>query len=226
MATQETSEKTQEKISETEVYVGVQVEINNQTVNLAPKTPINQIDAQGLQLELAKPLQIGKLGEVIYKIATEDFKMDEESVAYFKTDGKRKETGFGPLDNVIDAALGATLTVQALYYQKYPESAEAQYFKDNPEEDKLKAGKSDYLFAASARCDKPPEQQGDFFKFNGLFVVIAKGVKKERVAKVLEESIKGVQPALQSGDKPPVKTGEESGKGSDVSIVNQEKPTS
>jgi len=196
--------KRQEKESTTEVYVGVQVEINKKTVDLMPRTPINKIKEQGLELELAKPLEIGALGAAIQAIATQDFKMGQESVAFL--DPEKTPTGIGPLDNLIKKVLTAELTVRALYYKQYPDSDTAKYFEEHPNE-KDKAGKSDYLFAASARCPTPPEQEGDFFKFNGLFVVIAKGIKQERVTQVLEESIKGVQPALSAVKETPALQG-------------------
>lgn len=187
-----------------DIYVGVQVEINEKTVDLMPRTPINKVKEQGLELELAKPLEIGALGAAIKSIAINDFKMSEDSVAFL--DPKATPTGIGPLDNLIKKVLTAELTVRALYYKQYPESDTAEYFKKHPQE-KDKAGKSDYLFAASAHCPTSPEQQGDFFKFNGLFVVIAKGIKEERVTQVLEESIKGVQPALSAVEETPALQG-------------------
>lgn len=188
-----------EKESATEVYVGVQVEINKQTVDLMPRTPVNKIKDNGLELELAKPLEIGALGAAIKDIAMKDFKMDANSVAFL--DPEKTPTGIGPLDNLIKKVLKAELTVRALYYKQYPESDKAKYFEEHPNE-KDKAGKSDYLFAASASCPASEDTKGDFFKFNGLFVVIAKGIKAERVTQVLEESIKGVKAALPASTEP------------------------
>ncbi|MBD2016599.1 hypothetical protein H6F96_21840 [Microcoleus sp. FACHB-53] len=193
----DTKSQGKDSAKEKEVYVGVQIEINQQTVDLMPRTPIDKTKDYGLELELAKPLEIGALGAAIQAIATQDFKMSKESVAFLDPKAEAP-TGIGPLDNLIKKVLNAELTVRALYYKQYPESDTAKYFEEHPKE-KDKAGKSDYLFAASARCPTSPEQQGDFFKFNGLFVVIAKGIKEERVTQVLEESIKGVQAALPAG---------------------------
>jgi len=169
-----------------DIYVGVQVEINKQTVDLMPRTSMSKIKEQGLELELAKPLKLGPLGEAIRAIATEDLKMNASEVAFL--DPKKAPTGIGVLDNLIEKVLTAELTVRALYYKQYPDT------------DKGK-GQSDYLFAASASCPTSPEKSGDFFKFNGLFVVIAKGIKQERVTQVLEESIKGVQAALPASQE-------------------------
>jgi len=108
---------------------------------------------------------------------------------------EEKPTGIIPLDNLIKKVIDAELTIRALYYKQYPKAETAKYFTEHPDQ-KAKAGQTEYLFAASARCPTPPDNQGDFFKFNGLFVVITKGVEGKRVTKVLEESIKGVQAAL------------------------------
>jgi len=48
-----------------EIYVGAQIEINNQTVDLMPKTPINMTTDYGMELELPRPLEIGKLEKAL-----------------------------------------------------------------------------------------------------------------------------------------------------------------
>lgn len=208
----------QGKESATEVYVGVQVEINEQPVDLMPRTPINKIEEQGLELELAKPLKIGELGKALGNIAKNDLGVSEDSLKFLKDE---QPTGITPLDNLIKKVITAELTIRALYYKQYPEQETAQYFTEHPDQ-KAKAGQSEYLFAASASCPTPPEKSGDFFKFNGLFVVIAKGIKEERVTQVLEESIKGVQPALSAGNAPALSAGKDS---ASSDKTNEEKTT-
>lgn len=189
-----------------DIYVGAQIEINNQAVDLMPKIPINKTKEYGVEFELPRPLVIGKLGEALTSIAVQDLGMDKEKVAFLTTDNP---TGLVPLDNLIKKVFDAELTVRALYYKQYPKEATAQYFQNNPTQTD-KAGQSEYLFAASASCPTPPEKSGDFFKFNGLFVVIAKGIQEERVTKVIEESIKGVQAALPAGDDSVILAGDDS----------------
>jgi len=181
-----------------EIYVGVQVEINKKTVDLMPKIPINKTKEYGIEFELPRPLEIGKLGMAIKSIAIEDLGMKEDSLAFLE---KPDFTGIKPFDNLITKVKSAELTIRALYYKQYPKEDEgAAYFEKHPDQ-KGKAGQSEYLFAASASCPALPDKEGDFFKFNGLFVVIAKGIKQERVTQVLEESIKGVQAALPASQE-------------------------
>ncbi len=184
--------------SKAKIYVGAQVEIYHQTVDLMPKIPINETKEYGIELELPRPLEIGKLGEALKAIAVQDLGMSEQSLNFLT---EPNPTGIKPVDNLIKKVINAELTIKALYYKQYPEAKTAKYFKDNPKQID-KAGQSEYLFAASARCPEPPDKPADFFKFNGLFVVIAKGVEDKRVTKVIEESIKGVQAALPAGNAP------------------------
>ena len=181
-----------------DIYVGAQIEINKQTVDLMPKIPINKTKDYGIEFELPRPLEIGKLGEALRSIAVQDLGMSEDSLKFLK---EKEPTGIKPFDNLIQKVVTAELTIRALYYKQYPKEATAKYFTENPGQE-AKAGQSEYLFAASASCPTPPEKSGDFFKFNGLFVVIAKGVEDKRVTKVIEESIKGVQAALPPGKDP------------------------
>lgn len=180
------------------IYVGAQVEINKQTVDLMPKIPINMTKDYGIELQLPRPLEIGKLGEALKAIAVQDLGMSEDSLKFLNEDAP---TGIKPFDNLIKKVINAELTIRALYYKQYPEAETAKYFTENPGQE-AKAGQSEYLFAASARCPTSPDKEGDFFKFNGLFVVIAKGVEDTRVTKVIEESIKGVQAAITATKEP------------------------
>jgi hypothetical protein len=187
------------------IYVGAQIEINKQTVDLMPKIPINKTKDYGIEFQLPRPLEIGKLGKALESIAVQDLGMSKDSLKFLEDD---KPTGIEPFDNLIKKVVTAELTIRALYYKQYPQEATAKYFTENPGQE-AKAGQSEYLFAASASCPTSPEKSGDFFKFNGLFVVIAKGIEDKRVTKVIEESIKGVQaapsgndPALQASNDP------------------------
>ncbi|MGB3204642.1 MAG: hypothetical protein WBB28_06610 [Crinalium sp.] len=177
------------------IYVGAQIEINKQTVDLMPKIPINKTKDYGIEFALPQPLEIGKLGEALRSIAVQDLGMSEDSLKFLDD---KEPTGIKPFDNLIQKVITAELTIRALYYKQYPKETTAQYFKEHDDQ-KDKAGQSEYLFAASAKCPTPPDKEGDFFKFNGLFVVIAKGIEEKRVTKVIEESIKGVQAALPAG---------------------------
>jgi hypothetical protein len=181
-----------------DIYVGAQIEINKQTVDLMPKIPINKTKDYGIEFQLPRPLEIGKLGKALESIAVQDLGMSKDSLKFLEDD---KPTGIEPFDNLIKKVVTAELTIRALYYKQYPQEATAKYFTENPGQE-AKAGQSEYLFAASASCPTSPEKSGDFFKFNGLFVVIAKGIEDKRVAKVIEESIKGVQAALQPSNAP------------------------
>jgi hypothetical protein len=189
-----------------DIYVGAQIEINKQTVDLMPKIPINKTKDYGIEFELPRPLEIGKLREALRSIAVQDLGMSEDSLKFLK---EKEPTGIKPFDNLIQNVVNAELTIRALYYKQYPKEATAQYFKEH-EDQKDKAGQSEYLFAASARCPTPPDKEGDFFKFNGLFVVIAKGIEEKRVTNVIEASIKGVQAALPAGNNLALPAGKDS----------------
>ncbi|MBD2612564.1 MAG: hypothetical protein RMY62_016295 [Nostoc sp. ZfuVER08] len=190
-----------------DIYVGAQIEINKQTVDLMPKIPINKTKDYGIEFELPRPLEIGELGKALESIAVQDLGMKPESLKFLHDP---EPTGIKPFDNVIQKVINAELTIRALYYKQYPKETTAQYFKEHDDQ-KDKAGQSEYLFAASAKCPTPPEKSGDFFKFNGLFVVIAKGVEEKRVTNVIEASIKGIQAALPAGNNPALPAGKDSG---------------
>lgn len=203
MTTQRPTESPNDKVNadnvEADIYVGAQIEINKQTVDLMPKMPITKTKDYGIELELPRPLKIGKLGEALRSIAVQDLGMKPDDLKFLNE--KEQPTGIQALDNLIQKVISAELTIRALYYKQYPKEKTAKYFTENPGQE-TKTGQSEYLFAASASCPTPPEKSGDFFKFNGLFVVIAKGIKQERVTQVLEESIKGVQAALPPSNDP------------------------
>ncbi|MBL1200618.1 hypothetical protein VF14_15730 [Nostoc linckia z18] len=181
-----------------DIYVGAQIEINKQTVDLMPKIPINKTKDYGIEFELPRPLEIGELGKALRSIAVQDLGMKPEALQFLDD---KEPTGIKPFDNLIQKVVTAQLTIRALYYKQYPKEATAQYFKEHDDQ-KDKAGQSEYLFAASASCPTDLEKSGDFFKFNGLFVVVAKGIEEKRVTKVIEESIKGVQAALPAAKEP------------------------
>ena len=180
---------TKEKKEDTVVYLGAQVEINKQTVDLMPKTPINKVKEEGIEFELARSLQLGCLGDAIKDIAVNDLGMNEKDLVFTDTKSNPNPTQIAPLDNVIKATMNAELTIRALHYKKYPTKDEGKkYFEEHPKQID-KAGQVDYLFAASATCPKSEGEEG-FFKFNGLFVVIAKGIEQKEVTEVLEDSIR------------------------------------
>ena len=165
--------------TDVDVYLGVQIELNQRTVALMPKTPVNKIAEKGIEFELAKPVNLGKVGDALTSLST-DLGIPDSAQAYFKTDEtKRKTIGFAPIDEAIDTFLKATLQVEALSYKKFPE-------KDKKE--------SQYLFAASAEFETKGKE-GDFFKVKGIYVIFAKGMSEEKVATTLDNSMRRFAPA-------------------------------
>lgn len=47
-----------------DIYVGAQIETNKQTVDLIPIIFINRTKDDGIEFELFRPLEIGKLGRI------------------------------------------------------------------------------------------------------------------------------------------------------------------
>ena len=165
--------------TDVDVYLGVQIELNQRTVALMPKTPVNKIAEKGIEFELAKPVNLGKVGDALTSLS-EDLGIPDSAQAYFKTDEEtRSKIGFAPIDEAIDTFLKATLQVEALSYKKFPETDDKE---------------SQYLFAASAEFETKGKE-GDFFKVKGIYVIFAKGMSEEKVATTLDNSMRRFAPA-------------------------------
>ncbi|NEO84037.1 MAG: hypothetical protein F6J87_07240 [Spirulina sp. SIO3F2] len=166
--------------STADVYVGLQVSINDNPVNLMPKTPINKIEENGLELSLEKPVNIGELGAAIESIG-QSLAVPAKATAYLAADRtKRTKTNFTPIDNFIDDMVTAELTIEALEYKKPAKNELDQNTK--------------YLFAASVTWDKsqPKPDNSGFFEINAMYVLIADGYAPEKTQEVLSGVIKSL----------------------------------
>lgn len=169
----------------TNVYVGVQINLNKQAVNLVPTTPINRIEKEGIEFQLDKPIDLGKVGDALTSIG-EDLGVPKEALRYFETEEKgekgtkRKETGVVFIDNVIEEVIEATLKVEALSYTRPPG----------------KKPDTKMLFAASAKFSAAKPE--GFFKLNGFFFIIERGVDDKIVKETIKNSMKSID---RSSDK-------------------------
>jgi hypothetical protein len=147
-------------------YLGVQIELNKQTVNLAPTTPINKIKTHGLKLKLESPLPLGTVKEALPSIL-DDLSIDPGNRPIDK-DGKLQKTGVDFLDTVANKIADANLTIHALEYQRDPVP-----------KDSNKPPSSKYAFVASATWSDKAEKTNDFFKLKGIVIGVAKGYSNE-----------------------------------------------
>jgi len=121
-----TAAKTETQDRSANVYVGVALEINNRTVELAPTTPINKIDEVGLELELPENLYLGKLQAGIDALVGQfspGFKFDE---------CKEKAKDIPALQKFIAKVGDAEITIQDLHIKIPPKlkATEADKLKD------------------------------------------------------------------------------------------------
>jgi hypothetical protein len=115
------------------IYVGMQAELNGREITLAPKTPINQVDIYGLELELPDTVFLGKLGDTADNLI-ENF-TPEGSNAPKMSD--LANTGIGAIDNIIKKVSDAELSLS-----KFHVNIPSQYEKDeNNDLKKDKEGK-------------------------------------------------------------------------------------
>jgi hypothetical protein len=149
-------------------YLGVQIELNKKTVNLAPNTPINKIAEQGLKLKLESPLPMGTVKEALPSIL-DDLSISKEN-SPIDENGQLKKTGVEFLDKVANKIADANLTIHTLEYQRDPLPK-----NDNGKPDTTKTASSKYAFVASATWPDKAEKADDFFKLKGIVIGVAKG---------------------------------------------------
>lgn len=114
MAATTTAKETQTRDSN--VYVGVALDVNNRTVELAPTTPINQISKYGLELELPENLYLGKLQAGINALVGQfspGFKFEEY---------EQQAAGIPALQNIIKKVGNAEITIQDLHLKIPPDN--------------------------------------------------------------------------------------------------------
>lgn len=160
------------KSTETQVYVGAVIEINEKPINLIPSTPINQIDTHGLKLSLDKPLDLGEVKKAMASIC------QDMGVGNPLSDENLNKINSPLFRNVADKVASANMRIEALKYEQPPR-------KGGPNNTELPADKQEstkYLFVASVnwkddKKDKPNDNQkgGDFFKLKALIVGISSG---------------------------------------------------
>jgi hypothetical protein len=118
----------------TALYVGVNLEIQGRDVMLAPKTPINKIAEQGIELELPNDLYLGKAGDILDGIA-EEFGYRPEMKNREKQSLSQTETGITAVDNLIKKVMSAELTISDLYIKVHPEPKDKEGKKLVPSKD-------------------------------------------------------------------------------------------
>lgn len=113
MASTTTAKETQTRDSN--VYVGIALDVNNRTVELAPTTPINRIDEYGLELELPENLYLGQLQSGI------DALVGQFSPGFKFKDYEEQAAGIPALQNIIKKVGTAEITIQDLHLKIPPE---------------------------------------------------------------------------------------------------------
>lgn len=216
--TSSTSKANAESADSADLYVGVQAEINGNIVNLAPLTPVNKIEEKGLKLGLTEPLELGSL-ETALPSVMQDLGYDPKNNAVFEN-GKLKKIGFDFIDNVLDKALKAELTIHALQYEREPVKTSDKAQKESKSttsnngetteeakktetadststqtknEETTETPKSKYAFVASATWPDKPEDRDkprDFFKLRGIIVGVVKGYEEKDSTKVFADVAK------------------------------------
>jgi hypothetical protein len=106
-------------VTPVDLYVGVNLEIQGRDIMLAPKTPINEIATQGIELELPNDLYLGKAGDILDGIA-EEFGYQPKKIGEEKQSLSKIETGITAVDNLIKKVMAAELTISDLYIKVHP----------------------------------------------------------------------------------------------------------
>ena len=165
----------QQTNSSPNVYVGVQIELNKQVVDLIPETPINDIKNQGFKLRLASPVNLGTLKDALPSIFQDLGISGDNSLI---KDGKLT-SGVELIDKIGNKVLSANLTINALEYEKPPEEAKTNLTNTD----------SKYVFIASATWDDQSTtnsaettKPSDFFKLRGIIVGVSKGYENKAAA--------------------------------------------
>lgn len=169
-----------------EVYVGAVIEINGNSINLIPNTPINQIDTHGLKLSIEKPVDLGPFGKAMTSIC-EDIGVDDPIK-------KIKDIDFTLLKKVLGKAETAQMRIEALQYDKPPvKNAKGELLTDAQKKP------TKYLFVASVNWSDDAntnEKDKEFFKLKGLIVGVSSGYTNDKGEN--PEVQKAFQSALQS----------------------------
>lgn len=169
---------------DTDIYVGVSLELNKQTIVLAPKTPINQYKTQGLELELPDNVFLGNVGDAMDAIIAE--LQPGASSEKVKVANITKTCNEIPvLKGVVNKLTKADLTLGKFHIKLYPEAQNK---------------KPDYTVAMLATWrdeeDAQQPQAGGFsFKIKGLFVMLTNELEPKDVnqMKSIEEAAAQVQ---------------------------------
>lgn len=146
------------------VYVGVALDVNKRTVELAPTTPINRISEEGLELELPENLYLGKLADGIDALVSQ-FSPGFEFAKY-----EKDAEGIPALQNIIKKVGNAEITIQDLHLKIPP--------------DTNKDAENCYTVAMSATWPETgatPEQLAKGFNLTlkGLYLMVTNETKDE-----------------------------------------------
>lgn len=179
------------------VYVGLQIQLNKQLVDLVPETPINKIDEKGFKLKLASPVELGKLKETLPSIL-DSLGVDPNHRLIIDNQGK-PNTQVALIDSFLGKVLDANLTINAFEYEKPKTDSQATESQPKPEDaTKLLKSDSKYVFIASATwsdtVQQPSENQPkttseaatekpEFFKLRGIIIGVSNGYEDNDDAK-------------------------------------------
>jgi len=109
----------QKKVKDTDIYVGVSLELNKQTLVLAPKTPINNYKTQGLELELPDNVFLGNVGDAMDAIMAE-LQPGESSSKLKVADITKTCNEIPVLKGVVNKLTEANLTLGKFHVKMYP----------------------------------------------------------------------------------------------------------
>ncbi len=174
-----------------DVYLGVQIEINNQVVDLIPQTPINQIKEKGFKLKLASPVNLGTLKQALPSILN-GLGIDKNKRVIMDEKGEIKPTNVTLIDNIVNKVVNADLTINAFAIDQPPTNENNSSNTDTT----INFKGCKYVFIASATWQDQKDQKTDkqntknvtqteppdFFKLKGIIVGVTQGYEDKDAA--------------------------------------------
>lgn len=179
------------------IYLGMSIKINNQTIVLAPKTPINKIKKDGLELELPRYVYLGKVGDEFEKLMRSFMPENSSSITVASL-----KTNIQAIDNLVKKVAEADITLGKFHLQIYPEEGE-----EKPPNRYTVA-----LLANWPESSLQDDNKVGGFKITGLFVMVTNEEETGTVdaGEAIKEAAARIQQRLAAEPKPlaPVQTEE------------------